>query len=134
MTTGPGSMNTLSLLPHPRTLTLTEGQYTLQPHRRIVLEGAAPQALHEAGRRLQAVLAAHAQVEWDLAASALGPAEEVGATLRVAPGAVTNDQGYTLTIAPDGIVVEASTPAGVFYGVTTLAQILQQRGRALPAL
>ena len=134
MTIGSGSMNTLSLLPQPRTLTPAAGQYTLQPNRRIVLEGAAPQALQGAGRRLQAALAAHAQVEWDLAASALGPAEEVGAVLRVAPGASTHEQGYTLTIAPGGIVVEAPTPAGVFYGVATLAQILQQRGRALPAL
>jgi hypothetical protein len=37
-------------------------------------------------------------------------------------------------VTPDGIVVESSTAAGVFYGACTLAQILQQRGRTVPAL
>ena len=39
-----------------------------------------------------------------------------------------------MTITTDGIVIQASTAAGVFYGVCTLAQIIQQRGRLLPAL
>jgi hypothetical protein len=128
-------MNTLSLLPYPRALTPGEGSYIVRPNRRIVLEGAAPAELSVAGRRLQAALAEHAQVDWDLAASPLGPAEEIGAVLRIGQqGAVTHDQGYVLTITADGIVVEAPTAAGVFYGICTLSQILQQQGRELPAL
>jgi N-acetyl-beta-hexosaminidase len=127
-------MNNLSLLPYPRTLTPGEGSYLLQPNRRIVLEGAAPWELGAAGRRLQAALAEHAQVDWELAASPLGPPEEIGATLRIAPGDVTHEQGYTLAITPEGMVVEAPTATGVFYGICTLAQILQQQGRELPAL
>lgn len=128
------SMDQLSLLPYPRSLTPAAGQYFLAANRRIVLEGAPPAALLGAGRRLQAALAESAQVDWDLAASPLGPAEEVGAVLRVTSGPDTHAQGYTLTITPEQILIEAATPAGVFYGVCTLAQIVQQRGRALPAL
>ncbi|HET7079068.1 MAG TPA: glycoside hydrolase family 20 zincin-like fold domain-containing protein [Chloroflexia bacterium] len=127
-------MDNLVLLPAPRTLTAAEGAYTLAPQRRILLEGAAPGALLGAGRRLQAALAEYADVNWELAASPLGPPEEIGVVLRVAPGAVTHAQGYTLTITPERVVIEAPAPVGVFYGVCTLAQIVQQRGRALPAV
>lgn len=126
-------MDQLLLLPQPQSLTMGAGEYRLAPGRRIVLAGAAP-ALLGAGQRLQAALAAEAQVDWDLAASALGPQDEVGAVLRVVPGVVAHEQGYVLTIGPDGIVIEGATPAGVFYGVCTLAQIIRQRGRALPAV
>jgi hexosaminidase len=34
------------------------------------------------------------------------------------------DEGYDLTIAPDGIVLTAPAPAGVFHGVQTLRQLL----------
>ena len=124
----------LLLLPAPRTLTAADGVCALTPHRRIVLEGAAPGALLGAGRRLQAALAAYADLDWELAANPLGPPEEIGVVLRVAPGAVAHAQGYTLTITPEQVVIEAPAPVGVFYGVCTLAQIVQQRGRALPAL
>src|SRR5690242_21159941 len=127
-------MNHLSLLPYPRTLTVAEGQYVLKPHCRIVLEGAAPAVLRPSGRRLQAALAEHAQVDWELAASPLGPVEEIGAVLRLVPQQEMHEQGYTLAITRAGILVQARTPAGIFYGVCTLVQILQQQGRALPAL
>jgi hypothetical protein len=127
-------MDDLLLLPAPQSLTPAAGHYTLQPDRRIVLAGAPPGDLLGAGRRLQAALAEHAQVAWDLAASPLGPVAEIGAVLRVAPGSSAHEQGYTLAISAEQLVVEAPTVAGVFYGVCTLIQILQQRGRRLPAL
>ncbi len=127
-------MDQLLLLPQPQSLTAGAGVYLLTPQRRIVLEGATPAALRGAGQRLQAALAESAQVDWDLAASALGPPAEIGAVLRVVPEGVAHAQGYVLTIGPDQIVIEAATPAGVFYGVCTLVQIIQQRGRALPVL
>ena len=34
------------------------------------------------------------------------------------------DEGYELTITPDGVTIAASQPAGVFYGVQTLRQLL----------
>ena len=34
------------------------------------------------------------------------------------------DEGYQLTVAPESIVVKGATPAGLFYGVQTLRQIL----------
>ncbi|HEX8219558.1 MAG TPA: glycoside hydrolase family 20 zincin-like fold domain-containing protein [Chloroflexia bacterium] len=124
----------LYLLPHPRSLALAEGHYSLTPNGRILLEGRAPSELLGAGRRLQAALSKHADLAWELSAGRLGPLDDVGIVLRLAPGGVGHREGYELTITPGGIVIEAQSPAGVFYGVCTLVQVLQQRGRDLPAL
>src|SRR5690348_4544938 len=123
-------MDNLSLLPYPRSLAASEGCYTLKAEGRIVLAGEVPRLLG-AGRRLQAALAEHAQVHWELSAGEPDGGEEAGVVLRLRPGAAAHDEGYELAITPGGVMVEGSTPAGVFYGVCTLAQIVEQQGREL---
>ncbi len=44
------------------------------------------------------------------------------------------EQASFLHVSPTGIVVAAFDEAGLFYGAQTLIQLIQQRGRALPAL
>lgn len=127
-------MTNLSLLPPPRTLDALPGQCLIAPGRRIVLQGAPPQALLFAARRLQSALRERAGVAWELAASPSGPPEEIGAVLRVVPGWAGHPQGYHLTLGPQGIAAEAGTSAGILYAVCTLAQIIEQAGARLPAL
>lgn len=61
-----------------------------------------------------------------------------GIALAVRPGAVdaderARDQAYRLTIGPEGIDLIANAPAGLFYGVGTLLQLLESsRPLALP--
>ena len=57
------------------------------------------------------------------------PHDQIGATLSVVEGGTRHPQGYELTITPDGIHAVASTPAGVFYAVCTLIQLLGIRGQ-----
>ena len=123
----------LVLLPQPRTLTLTGGDCVLEPSRRIVLEAEDASALLFGGQRLQAALA-RAGLEWELSATAAGPPNEIGVVLRLAPDTIAHPQGYTLAIAPDGVVAEARTPAGMFYAVCTLIQVIEQAGQRLPCL
>jgi hexosaminidase len=49
-----------------------------------------------------------------------------GAILLTTAGAAASlgDEGYELTVSPEGIVLRAVKPAGVFYGVQTLLQLL----------
>jgi len=42
-------------------------------------------------------------------------------------------QGYRLTAGPDGVTLEGADEAGVFYGLQTLRQIVEQTGAAVPA-
>ncbi len=44
------------------------------------------------------------------------------------------EQGYHLTIAPDGVTLRHSSPVGAHYGRLTLGQLVQQFGDTLPAL
>jgi hexosaminidase len=123
----------LTLLPQPRSLTLTGGEYMLASGRRIVLQTEEASALLLVGERLQRALA-RAGIAWEISATAAGPAAEIGAMLRLVPEKIANPQGYTLTIANDGIVAEAQTPAGLFYAVCTLIQVIEQAGIQLPCL
>jgi hexosaminidase len=127
-------MNDMLLLPNPRTLVFSGGEYALAPNRRIVLQGEQASELLLGAQRLQAALRRHANVDWEISAALAGLPEEIGAVLRLAPGRVAHPQGYALTITADGIVVEAGTPTGIFYAVCTLVQLIEQTGPQLPCL
>jgi len=126
------------LLPYPRSLIRSAGQHVLWPGQRVILEGAGVQELMPAGRRLQAQLGKLADLAWEISATPLGPAEEIGAVLRLTAGTADQEhgqeQGYRLIISPEQILIEAPDPTGVFYGVCTLVQLVTQYGRTLPAM
>ena len=68
---------------------------------------------------VQPALEATLDVRESAAASAPGAIR-----LEIAAGGSQGEEGYELTIAPTGIRIAAATPAGVFYGVQTLRQLL----------
>ncbi len=127
-------MNNLSLLPQPRALTLTPGHHTLKPDKYILLD--APQAgQHEfSALWLKNTLREYGDVAYMLSASVTGPARAFGVVLRQVEDPAIPDQGYRLSITPERITVEANAPAGIFYGVQTLTQVIKQSGQALPCL
>ena len=127
--------NNVVLLPRPRSLTWREGTCALESRRLIVLNAPEPQTLRFAAGELQAALASHLDLRWEIVGGNAVPADQVGLTLTVLPDAPPHPQGYRLKIAPDGIVVQAHDPAGVFYAICTLHQLLAQLdGPALPCL
>ena len=123
----------LHLLPAPRHLTMTGGAFPLADGRFILLDSPTPQELRFAAARFQQALREQCGLDWELVASPAVPPEQVGLTLRVTPAPVYRPQGYDLVITPDGITIIAAEPAGVFYGVCTLIQILQS-ANMLPCL
>lgn len=124
----------LLLLPVPRQLALEDGIFALPKQRLLVVDAPDVQTVLHTANVLSRALRAHAEVTWELAAGNGAPDDLVGAVLRVTPGVVGHAQGYSLTVAADHIELIASTPAGLFYGVQTLAQILSQVGGNLPKL
>ena len=129
---------TFSFLPAPRRISYTDGTFTLPDRRLILLDGTlaqpgGPQSLRAAAGRFQKALAG-LHLAWEQTASTAVPAEQVGLTLRVAPDRTPEPQGYRLHVTPGGILIEGHDPAGVFYGVCTLVQLIEQAGRDLPCL
>ncbi len=121
------------LLPTPQRINLSEGQYELSGDKLILL-AANPQALLFSAGRLQDALKDSLHLNWQLAASSVIPAEQVGISLCVAGTAQTPQQGYTLDISPQGILVDGNDAAGVFYGICTLIQLIDQYGAHIPCL
>ena len=108
-----------SLIPYPAQLEVQQGK-ALDVSRIGKIE-AAPELANEAAyaRRILReraginVLRGHAKVQLLLDAT------------------VQNAEGYELTASKKGIVIKGSTPAGVFYGLTTLDQLLTAQPKTL---
>jgi hexosaminidase len=110
------------LLPQPRELHALSGQYTLASDRLILIDSPEICALRFTALRIQKALSDRG-IGWPIVAAA--SAGEVGLRLRHDPQAAIAEQGYQLSIQSDGIEIVASTAAGVFYGVCTLIQLLE---------
>ena len=50
-------------------------------------------------------------------------------SLKVEPDLIEHEQGYKLTISQDGITITGHDEQGLFYGVTTFLQIIQEADR-----
>ena len=125
----------LTLLPAPRKLELFAGQFTFQPARLVLLDYPQPQELLFTARQAQQALQSCLDLDWQLTTTWAVPAQEIGLTLRLAPQAVPQSQGYHLIIAPQGITIQGHDQTGLFYGVCTLRQLLTQAaGGSLPCL
>jgi hexosaminidase len=61
-----------------------------------------------------------------LAAYAVGAEPPAGITARVDPGRVRHPQGYELLVQGRAVRLLAADPAGLYYGVATLRQLLRQ--------
>ncbi|MCP4537837.1 MAG: family 20 glycosylhydrolase [Chloroflexi bacterium] len=125
--------NNLLLLPHPRHLAQTGQTLTLPKTGLIALDAPDVQALRFTGISLQTALCKHS-INYELAARAAVPQVQTCIQLSVVPGSVGHPEGYELTITSEHIHIVAETPAGVFYAVQTLKQLLQQAGSNLPTL
>ncbi len=113
-----------ALLPLPATLQLHEGRYRSGATPRIALQGDAG-ALKPLGQLASDLF----QGIWQQRA-AIAPmrsqARDADLTLRLAPDAKANAESYALRIDDDGIHLQAPSERGLFYGLQTLRQLLEQ--------
>jgi hypothetical protein len=120
-------------------LTLTGGEFVIPQEALIVIDGPDPQALAFSAQQLSEALRACTGADWAVVAGTAVPADQIGALLSLVPGGVGHPQGYKLTISSERISIIAQEPAGLFYGVQTLRQILghsssSQTGVTAPTL
>ncbi|HBX68275.1 MAG TPA: glycoside hydrolase [Chloroflexi bacterium] len=122
-------MDDLLLLPAPRRLKLTGGEFPLPKDGFISLQAAHSADLLFTARQLQTALQDFADVDY-----AIGAAGGGDFVLSVVPGSVAHPQGYELTITGERVFAVASTLQGCFYAVQTLIQILNQSRDRMPQL
>jgi hexosaminidase len=114
----------VSLIPRPVRLHRGEGAFTVTRETKILIEPGSA-ALQPVGRGLADKLAA--ATGYDVRVEPFeGEKTSGGTILLTTAGAdqTLGPEGYQLTVAPDHVLVRAAKPAGVFYGVQTLYQLL----------
>ncbi len=122
------------LLPAPRQTSIRDGNYSLKNGCLVLLEDTRPQQMRFCAVRLVETLQDQLDIHWELHAGSAAPSALVGLTMRITPDAVRQPQGYILEIAASGISLQAHDPAGVFYGVCSLIQLIHTYGSELPCL
>lgn len=124
-------MNDPKLIPEPQSLKRMPGVYEWTARTPIVL---APESLQEdlfAAALLQNAFGGKNPI---LKAT---PDEHIPGAIHfryVEKSERLGPQGYLLVIEPKGITLSASTAQGIFYGVQTLIQLVNQFGKRLPGL
>ncbi len=125
---------TLTLLPIPQKLEVTDGQFELPDEGLIVLDMPNPQLSWVTALFLQETLAEYAGVEYELVAGTAVPQDQVRIQLSIVAGHGFHEQGYELTVQNGRVDVVAQSAQGLFYGVQTLIQIIEQTGYEIPVL
>jgi hexosaminidase len=120
----------LNLLPLPQSISLAGETFQLPENGSIVVNVPQPGALAFTAQQAQKALPEYARVNWNITSDG-----NQSATLSLTiSDSIAHAQGYRLTIGADGIRIVGKDPAGVFYGVMTLKQLLKTHGKTLPFL
>ena len=116
--------------PLPRHIQRTAGTLQLTPGL-LALNTSDPQKLFFAARQLRKAVRDQSGVELEIVAGNPAPAR-TRITLTIVTKGSLHPQGYVLTSDRRGVEIVASSPAGIFYGVQTLRQLLLQTKGTLP--
>ncbi len=111
-----------AIIPQPQTLELRAGVFKLAPDTKIV---ASPGSL-ETANQLAATLRRSTGYPLKVSTSFFSGTAVLDGILLTTRSAGTNlgAEGYELTVASNAVVIRAPAPAGLFYGVQTLLQLL----------
>lgn len=117
----------LYLVPQPKKIEAREGFFHIDPAARIVLAEDAGHGALESAQALNDTLRETAGFELIITKSQ--NTARPGIRLDIVPG---EREGYTLSVSAAGVAVVGGGEAGLFYGVTTLRQMILQCGTRLP--
>ncbi len=124
----------LLLVPMPREVARRPGEFHFGNGAQLVLYPPDVYDLLGAARRLRDAIAADARVQTRIVIGEIGDRDAIAVTMTVNSRRVPHEQGYTLDITPQGVSIVGHDPAGVFYGVCTLNQLLHQFGGVVPCM
>ncbi len=114
------SAQQINIIPHPQTIQKSEGAFTITPATKIIYAQPDNKELPIALSPLITKLQIAAGIKLPQASKTpLKNYIEVELTDRI-----LHPEGYHLAITPTHITIQASTPAGIFYAVQSLLQLL----------
>lgn len=118
----PVPLDASNLIPRPVLVVPAEGSFALSTDTRIVVSDATEETL-AVGQYLSELLSP--ATGYDLPVTGADIAPPAGSlTLSLTDDPQLGEEGYRLTITAQGIVLEAQQPAGLFWGVQTIRQLL----------
>ena len=107
-----------AIIPQPQTMQVRQGSFALGTGTKIVANTGA----EETGKYLAAELKRRKVGEYAVSAGTTVPG--AGCIQLILDSEVAGKENYVLTVDPDGVVIEAHSTAGLFYGVQSLLQML----------
>jgi hexosaminidase len=113
-----------ALIPLPVSVTLTPGEaYAVGPQTAVYVSPGSDD-LQRIGRFLADLIGHSTEKPIEVRQASSAPAPGGIALVLDAGDTASAEEGYSLSVASDGIRITGRTPAGVFYGVQTLRQLM----------
>lgn len=118
----PGDVDRVSVIPAPLSLSVGSGApFALVDSTPIMVDAPTDDAMR-IGEMLGALL--RPSTGFTIPVTSGSSAMRRAIYLRVDPTRADGDEGYALTVTADAVRLDARTPAGLFYGVQTIRQLL----------
>ncbi|HEU4606999.1 MAG TPA: family 20 glycosylhydrolase, partial [Chitinophagaceae bacterium] len=124
---------TISIIPLPVHMSLGTGYFSINTGTAIYTDNSNQELqklANELNKQLETYYGMHLPIR-----NAKGPQKQKGIWLRLNDAADSlGDEGYTLTINPQQVHLQAHTPAGIFYGLESLYQLLPAEKKKFASL
>lgn len=118
----PATLSPVSVVPLPQAAALEPGSFTITAQASLVVESQEP-AVMAAARSLADKLGPAAGAVFSVSQGSAAPAAP-GFFFKTAADPALAAEAYRLHVTAAGVVLEAASPAGYFYGTQTILQLL----------
>src|SRR5688500_7290530 len=110
----------IAIIPQPVRMERSAGSFTLQASTPI----GADAALAKQARQLASMLGPATGFDLAVRTGAAPKGAHIALRLERALAKTLGDEGYRLNVTPNAIAIRAAAPAGIFYGLQSLRQLL----------
>lgn len=114
--------NTPAIIPEPVYMVTQQGTFILKDNTPVHINAAGNAAASKIAAQLTQSLATATGFSFPIDNNSAGTGIQL--ILNTAPDKALGTEGYMLNASPDAVIIKANEPAGLFYGVQTLLQLL----------
>jgi len=119
----------IKIIPQPARLTNLEGTFTLNSGTKILINNKS-----EEMRNIASFLCQHLEMFYGIKNEAVSyslTAHRRSIFIKLDPSLSAGKEGYRLCVTSKGIILEASAPNGLFYGIQTIIQLMPAEKKQL---